>query len=69
MRYWVDPPSGWKYGFPKIWDTDNDPPMKEWLALNGYPDVDVPWVRTWVADVEEKCGTTCLTHISVMGDV
>jgi hypothetical protein len=36
-RSWVDPPSGWKYGFPKIWDRDKNPNMYEWLIQEGYP--------------------------------
>ena len=23
-KRWIDPPSGWKYGFPKLHDTDFD---------------------------------------------
>lgn len=33
---WVDPPSGWQYGFPKV-KTDPTQDMEEWLLLNGYP--------------------------------
>ena len=52
---WVDPPSGWKYGFPKVYDRVNDPPMKEWLLANGLPEhlAKVDWVRCW--GVEEDC--------------
>lgn len=53
MRYWIDPPSGYLYGFPKIWDSINDPPLPEWLAANGYEDVPTKWVRTWSAEDEE----------------
>ena len=53
MRYWIDPPSGYLYGFPKIWDSINDPPLQEWLAANGYEDVTTKWVRTWSAEDEE----------------
>lgn len=37
-RVWVDPPSGWKYGFPKVYDpvTDN-PNVVEWIIDSGYP--------------------------------
>lgn len=34
-KYWVDPPSGWKYGFPKIWDGKGN--VDEWMISNGYP--------------------------------
>lgn len=35
--YWVDPPSGWKYGFPKLYDPSTDGPMREWMIAQGYP--------------------------------
>ena len=34
---WVDPPYGWKYGFPKIYDKDKHPNVNKWLVDNGYP--------------------------------
>lgn len=36
MKKWIDPPSGWVYGFPKEipYDIVN---VKEWLVENGYP--------------------------------
>ena len=34
---WVDVPSGWKYGFPKIYDKEQNPDMRKWLVDNGYP--------------------------------
>lgn len=52
-RIWVDPPSGWRYGFPKIYDPDKDGDMTEWLAAQGYPEEGEPsYVRCWA--VEEK---------------
>lgn len=35
--YWVDPPAGWRYGFPKLYDPLNDGLMADWLIANGYP--------------------------------
>lgn len=32
----IDPPSGWKYGFPKVLPEGVDDVMK-WLVENGYP--------------------------------
>lgn len=50
-KYWVDPPQGYLYGFPKVYDAEVDPPMPEWLVANGYPsrDVNERWfmVRSW----------------------
>lgn len=42
VAYMVDPPSGWKYGFPKIykcWPEEERPPadLDGWLEQNGYP--------------------------------
>lgn len=55
---WVDPPSGWKYGFPKIWDGQGN--LKEWLISEGYPQReidalgDVFFVRQWCDEETEN---------------
>jgi hypothetical protein len=60
MKIWVDPPSGWKYGFPKIWDNELHPNMESWLVREGYP-----WglkesfgqyfyCRQWLAEDDDK---------------
>lgn len=36
--YWVDPPSGWAYGFPRLYDPATDGDMVEWMIRNGYPE-------------------------------
>ena len=36
--YWVDPPSGWRYGFPRLYDPATDGDMVEWMIANGYPE-------------------------------
>ena len=33
----IDPPSGWKYGFPKELTVDGTQTVIEWLIDNGYP--------------------------------
>ncbi len=33
----IDPPSGWKYGFPRPYDKKDDQTLEEWLVENGYP--------------------------------
>lgn len=40
MKIWVDPPSGWRYGFPKLWNDDYEP-LEEFLVNNGYPQSEV----------------------------
>ena len=38
IKVWVDPPEGWKYGFPKFYMKDNKPGnFNKWLISNGYP--------------------------------
>ena len=37
MKIWVDPPSGWLYGFPKVYDPSVDGDCTEWMIKNGYP--------------------------------
>jgi hypothetical protein len=37
MKLWVDPPEGWRYGFPKVWDSMKYPNLYMWLAQEGYP--------------------------------
>ena len=36
--HWVDPPSGWRYGFPRLYDPQADGNMTEWLISHGYPE-------------------------------
>ena len=44
-----DPPSGWKYGFPKVKPDGVD--LGEWLLAEGYPPDMIPlalkYTRTW----------------------
>lgn len=48
----VDPPSGWKYGFPKRMpiETEN---VEQWLIDHGYPEElcgdNMPYLRMWAA--------------------
>tara|TARA_B110001454_G_C12569091_1_gene371089 strand:- start:258 stop:446 length:189 start_codon:yes stop_codon:yes gene_type:complete len=36
----IDPPSGWKYGFPKVLPNDVTDTLK-WLVENGYPQEEI----------------------------
>lgn len=40
MKYFVNPQSGWRYNFPKVWDKDKNPHLIQWLILEGYPKVE-----------------------------
>ena len=55
---WVDPPEGWKYGFPAIYNPVNDGKMRDWIVRKGYPLLTIKeygeqWmVRTWPVEVK-----------------
>ena len=48
----IDPPSGWRYGFPKPIPEDIKD-IKQWLIDNGYPEKEIEnmgddfWYRCW----------------------
>ncbi len=60
MAIIIDPPSGWKYGFPKVYDNPENLSTEEWLVKNGYPEKEfnkdgkVYWIRTWEKDDEDR---------------
>ena len=37
----VDPPSGWKYGFPRNYNSKTDGDLGEFLVKHGYPRGDI----------------------------
>jgi len=53
---WVDPPEGWKFGFPAIYDPDTDGQLSDWIVRKGYPLLTIKeygdaWaVRCWPAE-------------------
>lgn len=59
---WIDPPSGWKYGFPKIYDGIKDGDLSEWLVAQGYPQSEIDalgeyfFIRCWEPTEEELNG-------------
>ncbi|NBP04269.1 MAG: hypothetical protein EBU90_30100 [Proteobacteria bacterium] len=56
MKVWIDPPSGWRYGFPKIYDPDCGMPVMDWLVSEGYPQAEIDalgqvfFTRSWGVD-------------------
>jgi hypothetical protein len=58
-KIWVDPPEGWKFGFPAIYDPATDGQMRDWILSKGYPKQiiqeygDVWAVRCWAAEEPE----------------
>jgi len=59
-KLWVDPPEGWKHGFPAIYDPETDGQMSEWIVNKGYPvqtiaEYGEQWhIRCWPAEEPEK---------------
>lgn len=60
-RIYIDPPEGWKYGFPKSYEEGNPPRnLNKWLTDNGYPAQaiidygDKFYVRTWEEEKEKS---------------
>lgn len=53
-KVWVDPPSGWMYGFPAIWDKEQYPKLEEFLRFKEYPEKDIEfacsYMRMWLVD-------------------
>lgn len=51
MRYY-DPPSGWRYGFPKAYRPLPNETLADTLRRDGYPEQEIKWggaehVRFW----------------------
>ncbi len=57
MKLWIDPPSGWKYGFPKIWNGHGN--VMDWLVEEGYPKAEIEslgeyfYLKQWPAEDNE----------------
>lgn len=58
MKWWVDPPNGYLFGFPKVYDDSEKMDAVQWLVDNGYPDKEAQWaykyVRMWEYKEEES---------------
>jgi len=56
-KLWIDPPSGWRYGFPKIWDPQQEPDLHVWLIESGYPadqvNAGLNYYRQWLVTEED----------------
>ena len=51
MVYMIDPPAGWRYGFPRAYNAEQDGDMRDFLLAAGYPERDVDFalehIRAW----------------------
>ena len=66
---WVDPPSGWQFGFPAIWDRVQCP-YKEFLISKGYPEhmleLAYSYSRFWpVVEPPEEFLEKCLESFGI----
>lgn len=46
-RLMIDPPNGWRYGFPKAIPQDQLSRSREWLVENGYPQDEIDSYGTY----------------------
>jgi hypothetical protein len=50
----VDPPSGWMYGFPRVYDRIKDGKLSDFYLRHGYPKEDIEfackYTRSWFDD-------------------
>lgn len=49
----VDPPGGWRYGFPKPIPEDRLADWKEWIYEQGYPRSENLWYTRWIGYRED----------------
>ena len=56
----VDPPSGYRYGFPKPYDKEKHPDFNLWLVSEGYPQKEIDSLgenfccRYWHEEIEAE---------------
>lgn len=55
----IDPPAGWKYGFPRVYDNPDNIPLEEWLLKHGYPQHEInnagaKYCRYWEKEIDEE---------------
>lgn len=56
----IDPPSGWKYGFPKELPSDQVNRTTEWMIEQGYPREEIDkmgehfYCRYWEEEVSDE---------------
>lgn len=53
-----DPPSGWRWGFPKAYEPLPDESLEDTLRRDGYPEKEIEWggaehVRFWERDLSQ----------------
>ena len=56
MAFMIDPPSGWKYGFPKKWDIRKT--LEQMLLDAGYPESETQFALKYMRMWQEPEGAT-----------
>jgi hypothetical protein len=51
-QYLVDPPAGWRYGFPKLYDPDKG--LEEMLREAKYPEEDIEFALKYSRFWEDR---------------
>lgn len=61
QEMWIDPPEGWRYGFPKRVPAGylkSETLMRMWLQQEGYPEKDISlalnYSRYWSTGADEE---------------
>ena len=56
----IDPPSGWMYGFPALWNRKEYPDVNDFLRAKGYPEDQIEFgaqmLRMWLPQQENNDG-------------
>ena len=63
MTLYVDPPEGWRYGFPKAVPKDREADLLEWIVEQGYPK-DLVFDGTGTIRLAIRCWRKGETHMS-----
>jgi hypothetical protein len=44
----LDPPGGWRFGFPLEFDPDPGESLRDWMVRKGYPVENVDFAMKWL---------------------
>jgi len=57
MKLLIDPPSGWRYGFPQLYDKEDNETMEAWFLKKGYPQKEIDrgmLAYCWMTEIEDE---------------
>lgn len=62
LKIMIDPPNGWRYGFPREYINESNLSIEDWLVANGYPAEDAAfasdWLRFWEVEDTDNGNNT-----------